>query len=392
MKYNFDELINRYNTNSVKYDLKYELKKPENVIPMWVADMDFKVPEELENALVTTARHGVFGYTATKADYVESVQTWYKNNFSWDTKDEWVVITPSVLFAVSMAVRSLSEPGDNVLIQEPVYHPFRGIIKRNNRNLVVNQLVLKGHRYEIDFDDFEDKIKNNDIRLFILCSPHNPVGRVWTLDELTRMGHICKKYNVLVISDEIHSDLVYSQYKHTVFADIEDMKDIAVVCTAPTKTFNIAGLQSANAFIPNEQIRRRFVSESEKIAGIHLNVMGMVATKAAYDHGREWLDELLVYLEDNLNFLSDYIADNISEVKLIRPEGTYLPWLDFRMLNLDDKQLDDFLLHKAGLWLNIGGIFGSGGEGFARMNIACPKSVLQQALSQLQTAVKELNL
>ena len=388
MKYNFDELINRYNTNSVKYDLKDELKKPENVIPMWVADMDFKVPEELENALVTTARHGIFGYTATKADYVESVQAWYKNNFSWDTNDEWIVITPSVLFAVSMAVRSLSEPGDNVLIQEPVYHPFRGIIKRNNRNLIVNQLVLKGHRYEVDFDDFEDKIKNNDIRLFILCSPHNPVGRVWTLDELTRMGHICKKYNVLVISDEIHSDLVYSQYKHTVFADIEDMKDIAVVCTAPTKTFNIAGLQSANAFIPNEQIRRRFVSESEKIAGIHLNVMGMVATKAAYDYGREWLDELLVYLEDNLNFLSDYIEDNISEVKLIRPEGTYLPWLDFRMLNLDDKQLDDFLLYKAGLWLNIGSIFGSGGEGFARMNIACPKSVLQQALSQLQIAVK----
>lgn len=387
---NFDEIVDRKGTNSIKYDFAIEMGKPEDAIPLWVADMDFKTPKAVREALVKSAEHGIFGYSETKEHYFKAVYHWYKSRFDWETKQSWLVKTPGIVYAIAVAIRALTEEGDSVIIQQPVYHPFSHSITNNKRQLVSNDLIYKEGRYEIDFKDFEKKIIDHNVKIFILCSPHNPVGRVWTKEELIKLGDICLKHNVLVISDEIHGDFVYSGNKHFVFANLkEEYESIAIVCTAPSKTFNLAGLQVSNIFIPNKEMREQF-KEEMKISGCsHLNTMGLVACQAAYEHGARWLDRLNSYLEGNIKLIRDFLSEKLPQIKLVEPEGTYLLWLDFNGLDLSKDDLEDLITNKAKLWLNSGHMFGEGGKGFQRVNIACPRVIVEQMLLQLEEAIKE---
>ncbi len=390
MPFNFDEMIDRRETDSLKYDFAVRRNKPADILPLWVADMDFKVPPAVIEALTTRAQHGIFGYTDGRDAYYSAVQNWFSKHFNWDTQTEWTVKTPGVVFAVSTAVRAFTERGDAVLIQPPVYYPFTEAIQVNERKLVKNELVYRDGRYSIDFEDFERKIIENQVKLFILCSPHNPVGRVWTREELTQLGEICLKHNVLVVSDEIHADFTYPGHSHTVFASLDTrFAANSITCTAPSKTFNLASLQISNIFIPQRELRRQFKQELTRVGYSQPNVMGLDACRAAYEHGGPWLDELRTYLLQNLLFAREYIAQHIPGVRLVEPEGTYLIWLDFRSLGLSGKMLDDLIVYKAGLWLDAGEMFGDGGEGFQRVNIACPRATLEEALRRLARALEE---
>ncbi len=386
--FDFDEIIDRRNTDCIKYDFAHKRGKPDGLLPLWVADMDFKTPDCVIRALEEKCSHGIFGYSEVDECYFEVLKDWFSEQFSWNIKHSWLVKTPGVVYAVCTAIRSFTNNGDAVLIQQPIYYPFAESVNVNNRELIINQLVYSDGQYLIDLEDFENKIIENNVKLFILCNPHNPVGRVWTKDELIAMGDICLKHGVIVVSDEIHADFIYPGFKHIVFADIKpEYGDIAVTCTAPTKTFNLAGLQASNIFISNTELRKAFKSEIVKSGYSQLNLMGLVACKAAYSQGREWLEELRIYLCGNLNLLRNYLKQHIPQVKLVEPQGTYLVWLDFKELGLSDKQLDDLIVHRARLWLDAGTMFGTGGEGFQRINIACPRSVLKQALTQLGQAI-----
>jgi cystathionine beta-lyase len=388
MKYNFDKIINRRNTNSIKHDFALEKGKPENIIPLWVADMDFQTPPEVTEALIKTAQHGIFGYTETKQDYFEALYQWFDEGFNWAIQPSWLVKNPGVVYAINLAIRALTAKGDAVLIQQPVYHPFSHSIIANQRTLINNPLKYNDGKYSIDFADFEEKIVANNVKLFLFSSPHNPVGRVWSKEELTRLGDICVRHQVLVIADEIHADFVYPGFKHTVFASLKpEFADITITCTAPSKTFNLAGLQVSNIFISNKTLKNKYVQEMIRSGCSSCNTMGLVACQAAYTYGRPWLEELIQYLSGNLSFLRTFLTENLPQIKLIEPEGTYLVWLDFNELGLREEELDYLLVHKAGLWLNPGTIFGPEGQGFQRINIACPQAILEQALTQLAKAV-----
>lgn len=390
MPFNFDEIIDRRETDSLKYDFAVRRNKPADILPLWVADMDFKTPPAVIEALVARAQHGIFGYTDGREAYYAAIQNWFLENFSWKTELSWIVKTPGVVFALSVAVRALTQVGDAVLIQPPVYYPFTEIIQANGRKLVKNQLVYENGRYHIDFEDFERKIKEHQVKLFILCSPHNPVGRVWTREELLKLGEICLKHDVLIVSDEIHADFTYPGQMHTVFASLDPrFAEHCIVCTAPSKTFNLASLQISNIFIPNRDIRRKFKQELARSGYSQPNAMGLTACRAAYEHGKPWLDELKAYLLQNLRFVREYVAKNMPGVRLVEPEGTYLIWLDFRELGLSGQTLDDLIVYKAGLWLDAGEMFGDGGEGFQRINIACPRATLEEALKRLSRALTE---
>ena len=381
MKYDFDTVIERRNTNSIKYD-PLSRRKPEDVLPLWVADMDFAVPPCVQDALTSRAQHGIFGYSEPGASYYAAVQSWFKNRFDWDTEKEWLCITPGVVNALYLAVRAFTKAGDAVLIQQPVYYPFASSIQKTERTLLVNELVYKDGKYSIDFEDFENQIKR--AKLFILCNPHNPVGRVWTRSELIRMGEICLRYGVKIISDEIHQDIIFSPNKHLVFTALDSrFADITITCTAPSKTFNLAGLNHANIFIANKELRARFKQEYESCGLSQPNIMGLISCEAAYADGAQWLDELLDYLSGNMALLDNFLQSNIQKIKLVKPEGTYLAWLDCRELGLSSKELDAAITNKAKLWLNDGPMFGKGGNGFQRMNAACPRSILQKALDAL---------
>ena len=391
MKYDFNKIINRNNTRSLKYDFAKERNMPEDLLPLWVADMDFQTSPEIIEALNKTVSHGIYGYSEGKEEYFDAVYNWYNDNFNWQVKKEWLIKTPGVVFAIVLAINALTNEGGSVLIQNPVYYPFTEVIIDNNRKLVNNSLVRNGKKYEIDFEDFEKKIKENNVKLFILCSPHNPVGRVWKKWELEKIGDICLKHNVKIVSDEIHSDFVYPENKHIVFSSLDEKyQNITITCTAPTKTFNLAGLQISNIFIPNLEIRKKVLKQLDRVGYSQVNLMGLVACEAAYKYGRQWLNELKEYLLDNLNFLRDYLETNIPQIKLIEPEGTYLIWLDCSALGFEDKELEKFIVEKAKLWLDSGYIFGKEGEGFQRINIACPRETLKKALEQLKEAVDEI--
>ncbi len=385
MKYNFDEIIQRKNTNSIKYDFAVESGMPQNILPLWVADMDFRVPNEVTEVLIKSAQHGVFGYTEVKNEYFNAVKNWFLDGFDFEIKRPWLVKTPGVVFAVSAAIRAFTKKGDAVLIQKPVYYPFSEVILDNDRRLVNNPLVYMDGKYHIDLGDFEQKIVDEKVKLFVLCSPHNPVGRVWTLDELTKISEICLKNDVLLVSDEIHCDFAYEGHKHHILGSISDeILNNSIICTAPSKTFNLAGLQVSNIFIANKNIRDKFKKEINKTGYSQLNTMGLLACQSAYEHGGEWLLQLREYLSGNLSFVQSFLNEKLPQVKLIKPEGTYLIWLDFKSLGLSQKELDQLIVHKAGLWLDSGTMFGDEGEGFQRINIACPKAVIEQAFVQLE--------
>ena len=385
MPYNFDEIVVRKSTDSYKYDYAKKMGKPEAAIPLWVADMDFRIPPEAKEALLKSVDHSIFGYTITLEDYDKIVQNWFSRYFNYETKASWIVKTPGVVFALAHMIRAFTKEGDAVLIQKPVYQPFENLIKYNKRKLVVNSLVNKDNYYCIDFDDFERKIFEENVKLFILCSPHNPVARVWTRDELYNMGKICQKYGCLVVSDEIHCDITYEGHNHSVFSTIDDsFAQNAVICTAPSKTFNLAGLQNSNIFIANKELRLKLTQEISKSGYQQLNTMGVAAAKAVYQYGHDWLAELKQYLKGNLEFMRAHIKEKIPQIKIIEPEGSYLVWLDFRAFGLSHEAIDDILLNKAGVWLSSGTVFGDEGEGFQRINIACPRATLESALGRME--------
>lgn len=389
-KINFNIVVNRKNTNCLKYDFAVRRGRPENVLPLWVADMDFKVAPEITQEIEKRVAHGIFGYSEVKEEYFEAVAAWMEQKHGWRVKEDWLVKTPGVVFALAMAVQAFTEPGDAVIIQQPVYYPFSEVIADNGRRIVDNTLELKEDgKYHINFEDFEQKVKENHVKLFLLCSPHNPVGRVWTKEELKKIAAICRKYDVIVVSDEIHEDFVFNG-KHQVFADLsEDAKNRTITCTAPSKTFNLAGLQVSNIWIANPTLREKFKKQIAAAGYSQLNTLGLTACEAAYRYGGEWHAELLGYLKSNLNFLREFLQTRLPEVKLIEPEGTYLVWLDFGSLGLTEEQREELLTKKAGIWLDSGAIFGAAGEGFERINIACPRSILKDALERIERAVRQ---
>lgn len=395
--YNFDKIINRKGTNCLKYDYAVERGKPADVLPLWVADMDFTVSEEITKSLHAAVDHGIYGYTQPKDAYYNAITNWMEKNHNWKTKREWIMKTPGVVFALGAAVKAFTEPGDAVLIQNPVYYPFTNIIRDNDRRVIDNTLVYEKRvtegksQYSIDYEDFERKIVQENIKLFILCNPHNPVGRVWNREELQYLGEICLRHHVIVVSDEIHNDFVYPGFEHTVFANVDPrFAEFTVTCTAPSKTFNLAGLQISNIFISNETLREAFQKEIDKTGYDEPNALGAVACEAAYRGGQEWLDQLRAYLLENLNFLRAYLQEKIPQIHLVEPEGTYLVWLDCSELGISGKELDQFIVEKAGLWLDGGAMFGPSGADFQRVNIACPRATLELALDKLKAAVDNL--
>lgn len=395
--YNFDKIINRKGTNCLKYDYAVERGKPADVLPLWVADMDFTVSEEITKSLHAAVDHGIYGYTQPKDAYYNAITNWMEKNHNWKTKREWIMKTPGVVFALGAAVKAFTKPGDAVLIQNPVYYPFTNIIRDNDRRVIDNTLVYEKRvtegksQYSIDYEDFERKIVQENIKLFILCNPHNPVGRVWTREELQYLGEICLRHHVIVVSDEIHNDFVYPGFEHTVFANVDPrFAEFTVTCTAPSKTFNLAGLQISNIFISNETLREAFQKEIDKTGYDEPNALGAVACEAAYRGGQEWLDQLRAYLLENLNFLRAYLQEKIPQIHLVEPEGTYLVWLDCSELGISGKELDQFIVEKAGLWLDGGAMFGPSGADFQRVNIACPRATLELALDKLKASVDNL--
>jgi len=389
MKYDFDCLIDRSNSYSIKYEPSWR-GKPSDVLPLWVADMDFAAPPCVQEVLMQRAKHGIFGYSEPDSEYFDILRKWFEERFNWNIERDWLAITPGVVNALYIAIRAFTKPGEGVVIQQPVYYPFESSIKKTGRQLLVNELVLNENeeRYVIDFQDFEEKIKQ--AKLFILCNPHNPVGRVWERDELIRMGEICLHYGVIVIADEIHEDFIFPEHQHLVFAGLnQDFADITVTCTSPSKTFNLAGLLHANNFISNKTLREKFKEEYAQLGIGQPGIMGIITCKAAYQSGAEWLEELMEYLAQNMLILKTYLSNHIPRIKLIEPEGTYLAWLDCRELGFSAKKLDEVVTNKGKLWLNAGYTFGKGGDGFERINVACPRSVLNKALERLKNVETE---
>ena len=385
-KINFDTIHNRKNTGSVKYDFIPKVPDIKDVIPMWVADMDFKSPPAVEEALKKVASHNIYGYSYIDNEYISLLQNWYAERMDWNIKKEEILCVPSVMFGISAAIRALTKENDSVLISQPVYYPFSDIVTANNRNLVVSPLVFDGKKYEIDFKDFENKIKENKVKIYILCSPHNPVSRVWTKHELLKIAEICVKHNVIIVSDEIHSDFIFEGHKHYPVCTLS--KKIAyntITAIAPTKTFNLAGLQAAHLVIQNKNIRDK-VLNSVNATGFHvLTKPAIEAVKAVYRDGKDWFDTLLKYLQQNRDILKREFSN--TKISVQDMEGTYLAWLNCTKLNLSCEKIEKLFL-KSGVWLHKGSTFGIDGQGFMRLNIACPQKTLKTAIKRIKTVEK----
>ncbi|MED4204689.1 PatB family C-S lyase [Neobacillus mesonae] len=384
----FNEKIDRLNTASVKWEATKEIFGETDLWPMWVADMDFKPPQAVIKAIKKRADHGVFGYTFIPESTKQAIAAWVSKRHSWTIDGSWLLYCSGVVQGISTAIQAFTEEGDRVLLQSPVYTPFFEMIKQNNRTVVNSPLILEGNQYRIDFAAFEEELKKG-CKLFLLCSPHNPGGRVWTKDELLQMGELCLKYNCLILSDEIHSDLVYKEYKHTPIASItEALSENVITCIAPSKTFNLAGLQASVAIIKNNTLRKQFDDTLKRQGFFTLNTFGIIAMEAAYLEGEAWLEELMAYLQDNKQYVLNFLQENLPEITCIDSEGTYLLWLDCRKLGLSDQELRASLLQKGRLALEPGTKYGLGGEGFVRMNIACPKEHVIEGLNRLKMAFK----
>lgn len=386
--YNFDEIIDRKGTSCVKYDgLKNAYQGKENLIPLWVADMDFATPDFIVEALKKRCEHPVFGYTFDDDEYYESIQTWLDYKYHWKTEREWISYIPGIVKGIGLAVQCFTQPGDKVIIQPPVYHPFRLVPTRMGREVVYNPLKLEDGVYKMDFEQLESLI-DKDCKMLILSNPHNPGGVVWEKEALVKLAQICSAHGILVISDEIHAEMTYPQFRHHPFATVsEEAAACSVTFMAPSKTFNIAGIVSSYALVPDGRIREKFYSFLE--AG-ELNagtIFAFTATKAAYTYGAEWLQQMRSYVIENVNFVDEYLKKNIPQIKVYRPQASFLVWLDCRELKLTQPELVQLFEDKAGLALNDGTMFGKEGEGFMRLNIGCPRSILNQALESLKKAI-----
>lgn len=384
MNYDFDTVVNRKNTNAIKYDLAKKRGKPEDAVSLWVADMDFPTAPCIQKAVAEKAAHGIWGYSRPDNRYYDALKKWYKERHNFEVQNEWVVNTPGVCFALATAVKAFTKEGESVLIQKPVYYPFFNIINSLQRKVVNSSLILKNNHYEIDFDDFERKIVQENVKMFILCSPHNPGGRVWTKQELQKISEICLAHNVLVVSDEIHSDITFGSNVHTVYGSLsEQALKNSIICTAPSKSFNLAGLQFSNIFIADEKLKKAFSEELDKTGYDEPSVFGIVAATAAYSEGADWFDSVKSYIWENILFAKKYIEENASQIKVLVPEGTYLLWLDFSKTGLSDSEINDRVLNKAKVWLDRGSMFGKEGEKFQRINCATPRIILEDALKRI---------
>ena len=390
--YDFDQVIDRTKSNSAKWDKKVLEKGfgDPDLLPLWVADMDFKAPQPIIDKLVQTAEYGIFGYSILPPSFFESVLSWFKRRYGWDIDKKWLSQTPGVIPALDVAVNAFCNSGDKVIVQNPVYYPFYPVIENNGCRILLNPLKLSNNQYTMDFEDLEKKVKDPRAKMIILCNPHNPIGRVWTKEELEQLGEICIKNEILIISDDVHCDLIFPGYKYTSFATINDeFVQNSITCTSTSKTFNLAGLKISNIVIPNQKLRQTFKNTQANLGVGGPNLFAVAAMEVAYSHEtcENWLDDLLQYLKGNLNFLKDFIKEKLPQIKVIETEGTYLVWLDFRELGLEPKELEKFMRGKAKVALDEGYIFGQGGEGFERINIACPKSILEEALNRITEAI-----
>lgn len=392
VRYDFDKVNIRRQTGSVKWDLAEKLFGEKTILPMWVADMDFEAPKPVVDAVLNRAEQGIYGYTACMPSYYEATTKWLKKRHGWEVPRDWMVFSPGIIPALNMLLQAFTDPGDKVILQLPVYYPFMGAVKNNARQVLNSPLRLQNGKYRMDFDDLGRKAKDPAAKLLILCSPHNPVGRVWTQNELTRLGDICIDNGIIIIADEIHADLVLKGSAHTPFGSIsKEFLMHSITCTAPSKTFNLAGLHTSNVIIADPDKRREFSRRLESNGITGPNVFGSVALEAAYLHGEDWLEQLLEYLQGNLGFLNAFIQERIPIVKVIQPEATYLVWLDFRELGLDNMGLKELMLKKAGVALDHGYVFGADeGAGFERINIACPRVILEEGLKRIEKAVKSI--
>jgi len=392
MQYDFDTPIDRTHTWSIKHDFKKENGKADDILPLWVADMDFRSPDSVVEALKQAVDHGIFGYSRADESYFDAVAAWYQKRHHLTLQPEWMTCTPGIVFALSIAVRAFTQEGDAVLIQPPVYHPFSRAILRNKRTLVENPLVLKDGHYEMDLEELEQKVLDEHVKLMILCNPHNPVGRVWTREELTSLADICLRHHVYVISDEIHGDFVWQGHEQTPYASISEEACLhSMMCTAPSKTFNLAGMATSNLFIPDPEMRRKFRSELLDVGQENMNRLGLFACRAAYEGGGEWLDQLIGYLAGNLALVRDFCKNRVPQIQLVEPEGTYLAWLDCRELGMTDDELMAFFSDEAKVWLDPGTHSGEQGSGFMRFNLGSSRSVIAQALDQIEAAWKKRN-
>ena len=387
MTYQFDAVVDRSGNHSAKYDERKKKFGTEDVIPLWIADMDFKTAQPIIDALKARAEEGIWGYTARPDSYFEAIRGWQKRRNGWDIDQSLMSFSLGVVQTLSACVKLFTPEGGSVLIQTPVYSEFYDMTEAWNRKVLENQFVEKDGKWTVDWADFEEKLKQAD--LFLLCSPHNPLGHVWTEEELRRMMELCLKHHVLVVSDEIHSDLMLDGHKHTCMASVSpEIAAITTTCIAPSKTFNLAGLQSSTIVFNDEDKKDSYVAELKHMDIARNNCFSLVATMEAYAHGEQWLDELLVYLGDNMRFIRSFCAERLPELKPSTPEATYLNWVDARALGMDDAELKKFCVEKAGVAFGEGTDFGIGGSGFLRLNAACPRSVIEKALTQMEQAVR----
>lgn len=384
--YDFNELVDRKGTNCFKWDDV----KGDDLLPMWVADMDFKSPPAVIEALEARVRHGVFGYSGCWDNWYQVLLDWMKRRYGWEARREWIDHSPGVVASLSMLVRAYTHPGDQVIIQTPVYSPFYTVVRSNGCQLIRNPLVVEGGKYRMDLDSLRSRITSR-ARAMILCSPHNPGGRVWSSEELKKLGEFCLERDIVIISDEIHCDLVFPEYRHNVLAALSpELEQNSAIVNAPSKTFNIAGIQAASTIIPNEKLRnayRQVLSNS----GIDMpNVFAVTAVEAAYTYGEAWLEDLMLYVQDNYRLVKSFIEERIPQIKVMESEGTFLVWMDCRGLGMGDEELDTFVREQARLILSPGHIFGEEGRGFQRMNIGCPRSLVREALQRMESAVTRL--
>ncbi|PAV28756.1 cystathionine beta-lyase [Virgibacillus profundi] len=385
---NFEVLHDRKNTRSVKWDMLEPVFQTTDVLPMWVADMDFKAPEAVNDALVKRAQHGIYGYTIIDSDVKGSIVNWADKRHSWKIDQEWLSFSSGVVTSLHMAIQAFTEPNDGILVQTPVYTPFYSVITEHDRKVVRNPLILENNYYQIDFEDFEEKLKQG-VKAFILCSPHNPVGRVWKKEELSEMARLCLKYDVLILADEIHCDLVFSENRHIPIASLsEEIADQTITFMAPSKTFNLAGLDASYVITANKEKREKLDAQFGK-QGFHnmLNTMGNTALEAAYTHGEAWLEELLAVLKSHQEYVTEMFAAHTKELKVVQAEGTYLLWIDCSELNMDSKELKKFMIEQAKVGLNTGVDYGVEGGAFMRMNIACPRETLEDGVNRIIEAV-----
>lgn len=385
--YNFDKIVNRKNTDCIKWDSG----TPEDTLPMFIADMDFEVLPEIVEALQKRVDQHIYGYTMLTDDYKNAVVNWMKTRHDWEIQKEWIVPIFGVVPALNASVQAFTQPDDAVLVTPPVYGPFYGAVQNNGRRLVKSHLINTNGYYTIDFKDFEEKIVNENVKMFILCNPHNPVGRVWTKEELTQIVDICVKHDVMIVSDEIHHDFVYQPNQHVATATINKVaaKNI-ITCTAPSKTFNLAGLQTSNIIIEDDEVRAKFNGILSRL-GVHgVNMMGASSCQAAYEHGALWVDEMVAYLSETMDWAYDFVTKRIPKVTMTKPEGLYLAWFDFTGLGMTNEEVETFLNEKVKVKPNAGTFFGKEGECFARINFGCPRCYVEEFLNRLEKAVNEL--